>query len=59
MGVLKDCLKVKIDANFILFYFAVLGLELRVYTLTHSTIFVKGFFEIASPKLFAWAGFKP
>jgi hypothetical protein len=45
---------------FILF-FAVLGLELKVYTLSRSTspFFVKGFFEIGSHELFAWAGFKP
>jgi hypothetical protein len=44
-----------------LFYFAVLGFELRAYTLSHSTshFFVKGFFEIGSRKLFAWSGFKP
>jgi hypothetical protein len=43
------------------FVFAVLGLELRVFTLSNSTspIFVKGFFEIGSHELFAWAGFKP
>jgi hypothetical protein len=45
---------------FILF-FAVLGFELRAYTLSHSTspIFVKVFFKIGSCKLFAWAGFEP
>jgi hypothetical protein len=41
----------------------VLGLELRAFTLSHSTspIFVKGFFEIESRKNFflAWAGFEP
>jgi hypothetical protein len=38
----------------------VLGLELRVYTLSHSTspIFVMGVFEIGSRELFAWAGFE-
>jgi hypothetical protein len=43
-----------------LFIFVVLGFELRVYTLSHtiSPICVMGFFEIGSPKLFAWAGFK-
>jgi hypothetical protein len=37
--------------------FAVLGLELRAYTLSHSTspIFVMDFFEIGSPELFSWA----
>jgi hypothetical protein len=39
----------------------VLGLELRAYTLSHSTnlYFVKGFFEIGSRELFAQAGFEP
>jgi hypothetical protein len=34
----------------------VLGFELRASTLSHSTslIFVMGFFEIGSRKLFAW-----
>jgi hypothetical protein len=43
------------------FFFPVLGLELRAYTLSHSTIpfFVMGVFEIGSPKLFSRAGFKP
>jgi hypothetical protein len=42
------------------FFFAVLRLELRAYTLSHSTspIFVKGFFEIGSHELFVQAGFK-
>jgi hypothetical protein len=37
-------------------FFAVLGLELRTYTLSHSTspFFVLDFFEIGSFKLFAW-----
>jgi hypothetical protein len=42
--------------HFILFiYFAVLGSELKAYTLNHSSItfFVKGFFETGSCKLFA------
>jgi hypothetical protein len=41
-------------------FFAVLGLELRVFTSSHSTspISVKGFFEIGSHELFAGAGFK-
>jgi hypothetical protein len=41
------------------FLFAVLGLELRAFTLSHSTnpIFCDGFFEIGSLELFAWAGF--
>jgi hypothetical protein len=37
----------------------VLGLELRAYTLSHSTFFVMGFFKIGSHELFAWAGFEP
>jgi hypothetical protein len=38
----------------------VLGLELRAFSLNHSTspIFVKGFFEIRSHKLFAQGDFK-
>jgi hypothetical protein len=38
----------------------VLGLELRAYTLSHSTssFFVKGFFQIGLLELFAWAGFE-
>jgi hypothetical protein len=44
-----------------LFIFAVLGLKLRAYTLSHSTspFFCDGFFEIGSLELFAWAGFEP
>jgi hypothetical protein len=43
------------------FFFALLGLELRAFTLSHSTspILVKSFFKIRSLKLFAQAGFKP
>jgi hypothetical protein len=43
-----------------LFIFAVLGFELRAYTLSHSTspIFVIGFFEMGSCELFAWVGFE-
>jgi hypothetical protein len=37
----------------------VVGLELRAYTLSHSTSpFIEGFFEIESLELFSWAGFK-
>jgi hypothetical protein len=45
---------------FILF-FAVLGLEIRAYTLSHCTtpFFVMGFLMIGSHKLFAQAGFGP
>jgi hypothetical protein len=41
-------------------FFAVLGLELRTYTLSHSTspFFVLDFFEIGSCKLFAWTDFE-
>jgi hypothetical protein len=41
-------------------FFAVLGLELRACTLSHSTspFFVMSFFEIGSCDLFAWAGFQ-
>jgi hypothetical protein len=43
------------------FFFPILGLELRAYTLRHSTspFFVMGFFDIGSGELFAQAGFKP
>jgi hypothetical protein len=42
------------------FCFAVLGLELRAYTLSHSTspVFLMEFFEIESLELFALAGLK-
>jgi hypothetical protein len=39
-------------------FFLWYGVELKAYTLSHSIIFVKGFFEIGSGKLFAWAGFE-
>jgi hypothetical protein len=43
-----------------LFIFAVLGLELRAFTLSHSpALFVIGIFKIGSHELFAKAGFKP
>jgi hypothetical protein len=47
----------------LLFFFGggvVLGLELRAFTLSHSTpaLFVMGFFEIQSRKHFAQAGFE-
>jgi hypothetical protein len=43
------------------FFFAVLGLELRAYTLSQSTspFFVMVFFQDSFFKLVAWAGFKP
>jgi hypothetical protein len=44
------------------FFFAVLGLELRAFTLSHSLpqpFFCEGIFEIGSLELFAWAGFEP
>jgi hypothetical protein len=49
------------DAPNLFFFFVVLRLELRAYTLSHSTnpLCVKGFFEIGSPELFARAGFEP
>jgi hypothetical protein len=42
----------------IFFFFSVLGLELKAFTLSHSTspIFVMGFFKIGSHELFALAG---
>jgi hypothetical protein len=44
-----------------LYFFLVLGLELRAYTLSqlYQSFFVKGFFKIGSCKLFAQAGFEP
>jgi hypothetical protein len=43
------------------FFLTVLGLELRVFTLSHSTspFFVMGFYEIVLREPFAWAGFVP
>jgi hypothetical protein len=43
-----------------LFFFPVMELELRVFTLSHSlpTLFVKGFLEIGFLKLFAWASYE-
>jgi hypothetical protein len=42
---------------------AVLGPELRAFTLSHSTNLIffvfEGFFEIASHELLPWAGFEP
>jgi hypothetical protein len=46
---------------FSFFFFSILGLELRAYTLNYSTnpfFFVIDFFEIGSRELFAWAGFE-
>jgi hypothetical protein len=45
-----------------LFYFIlVLGLELRAFTLSHSTssIFCEGFFKMGSHELFALPGLEP
>jgi hypothetical protein len=45
---------------FVFFFFAVLGFELRAYTLSHSKpLFVMGFLKIGSGKLFSQAGFRP
>jgi hypothetical protein len=46
---------------FLFFFFIVLGLELRAYTLSHSIspFFVMGVFKIGSRKLFPPAGFEP
>jgi hypothetical protein len=44
------------------FFFVVLRFELRAYTLSQPAalyFFVKGFFEIGSCELFAWAVFEP
>jgi hypothetical protein len=43
------------------FFVAVVGLELRAFTLRHTTspIFVKGFSRQGFLELFAQAGFKP
>jgi hypothetical protein len=45
--------------DLLFFFFLVLRLEIRAFTLSYSTslIFVKGFFEIGSHELFAQAGF--
>jgi hypothetical protein len=47
---------------FFFFFFAVVGFELRVYSLSYSAspifFFVMGFIEIESHKLFAYAGFQ-
>jgi hypothetical protein len=50
---------------FLFFFLVVLGLELKVYALSHSTspfflsfFFVMGFLEIGFHKLFALAGFE-
>jgi hypothetical protein len=41
------------------FFFAVLWFELRTVTLSHlPAFFSKGFFEVGSHKVFAWAGFE-
>jgi hypothetical protein len=46
---------------FFCFCFVFLGIELRAYTLSHSTsfFFVMDFFEIGSQELFAKVDFKP
>jgi hypothetical protein len=43
------------------FFLPVLGLELRAFTLSHSTtpIFMKGFLRYSLTELFVWAGFEP
>jgi hypothetical protein len=45
----------------ITFFFVVLGLELRAYTLSHSTspFLWWAFIKIRSLQLFAWIGFEP
>jgi hypothetical protein len=55
------CYKAKKKEGAVTFLFAVLGFELRAYTLSYSTspFFVMGFFEIGSQELLAWAGFEP
>jgi hypothetical protein len=55
-----ECLRIVLI--FLLFlFFVVLGFELRVYTLRHSTsaFLCWVFFEIEPRELFAWAGLKP
>jgi hypothetical protein len=46
----------------VLFFFPVLGFELRVFTLSYTTIplffFVMGIFKIGPHDLVAWAGFE-
>jgi hypothetical protein len=46
---------------FLFCFFVEVGFELRAYALSQSTVpvFVKGFGEIGSRKLFVWAGFDP
>jgi hypothetical protein len=50
----------RIPKSHYFFFFVVLGLELRAYTLSLSTspVFMMGFFEIGFQELFAQAGFK-
>jgi hypothetical protein len=47
--------------EFIFLFLAVLGFEIRAYTVSHSTshFFVVGFLKIGFHKLFAQAGFEP
>jgi hypothetical protein len=58
------CLRAQHGPIFFFFFFAVLGFELKAYTLSHSTspfffFLVMSFFEIGSHKLFFRAGFEP
>jgi hypothetical protein len=48
------------DTFLFFFFFLVLGLELKPYTLNHSAspFFVMDFFEVGAQELFAWAGFE-
>jgi hypothetical protein len=60
---IQDIVRIQKIVNVVLFcfVFVVLGLELRAYTLSHSTspIFVKIFSRLDLEELFARAGFKP
>jgi hypothetical protein len=49
------------ERDSLFFFFVVLGLELRVFTMSQypNPFYVRYFFKIGSGKLFVWAGFEP
>jgi hypothetical protein len=56
------CVLFLLSLSLFFFFFVVLRFELRAYTLSQPAalyFFVKGFFEIGSCELFAWAVFEP
>jgi hypothetical protein len=54
-----DCVSIANDKEQELWaLIAVLGLELRAYTLSHQPFFVKGFFQIGFWELFAQVSFE-